>query len=166
VVLGHVSGFAEQPQRMIATLERALELNPNNASSYGRLGFVMSYTGRPDEAIGHLERAMRLSPKDPEMFDWLNGMGWAHFSKGQYEEAASWLERSRQTRPDYYITHRALAASYAQLGRLEEARMALEEDLRLAPNESVSHIKAQIPYAAPSFLDPYLDALRKAGLKE
>jgi TolB-like protein/Tfp pilus assembly protein PilF len=166
VVLGHVFGFAEQPERMIAALERAVELNPNNASSYGRLGFVLSYTGRPDEAIGHLERAIRLSPKDPEMFDWLSGMGWAHFSKGQYEEAASWLEQSRQSRPDYYITHRALAATYARLGRLEEARVALEEDLRLAPDESVSHIKAQIPYADPGFLEPYLDALRKAGLPE
>ena len=100
------------------------------------------------------------------MHEWLAGMGFAHFSKGRCEEAASWLERSRQHQPDYWLAHRALAATYAQLGRLEEARAVLQEDLRLAPDESVSKIKSQIPYADPAFLEPYLDALRRIGLPE
>jgi hypothetical protein len=49
---------------------------------------------------------------------------------------------------------------------MEEARIALREDLRLAPDESVSRIRAQMPEADPVFLEPYLDGLRKAGLPE
>jgi tetratricopeptide (TPR) repeat protein len=166
VALAHAFRLAGQPQEAIAAFERVVELNPNNARSYGQLGLFLSYTGRADEAIAHLERAMRLSPKDQSFFMWLGSMGWAHFSKGRYEEAASWLERSRRRRPDFHITHRALAATYAQLDRLEEAQMALREDLRLAPDESVSRIKAQLPEIDPTLLEPYLDGLRKAGLPE
>jgi adenylate cyclase len=93
-------------------------------------------------------------------------MGLAHFAEGRYEEAASWLERSHRRRPDLQITHRALAATYASLGRMEEAQLALQEYLRLAPGETVSRVRAQFPYVAPDFLERYLDGLRKAGLKE
>jgi TolB-like protein/Tfp pilus assembly protein PilF len=166
VALAHAFRLAERPQEAIAAFERVVELNPNNARSYAHLGLFLSYTGRAEEAIAHLERAMRLSPKDQSFFMWLGSMGWAHFSKGRYEEAASWLERSRQRRPDFHITHRALAATYAQLDRLEEAQMALREDLRLEPDESISRIKAQLPEMDPTLLEPYLDGLRKAGMKE
>jgi adenylate cyclase len=164
--LGHASGLAGQREQMIESFERAVELNPNDARSHGGLGFALSYTGRPDDAIAHLEQAMRLSPQASEMFLWLASMGWAHFSGGRYEEAVSWLERSRQNSPGFPLTYRGLAAAYAQLGRLEEARTALREDLRLVPDESISSIKAQIPVADLDFLERYFDGLRKAGLKD
>jgi hypothetical protein len=44
--------------------------------------------------------------------------------------------------------------------------MALQEDLRLAPNDSISFIKEQISYADPDYLERYFPALRKAGLPE
>jgi len=166
MALGQASALAGQRQQMIAALERAVELNPSNASCHGRLGFALSHTGQPDEAIEYLESALRLSPKDQLSFMWLTGMGVAHFSEGRYEESASWLEQSRKRRPDFNVTHRALAATYAQLGRLEEARVALQEDLRLAPNESVAFIRQQLRHATPDYLEPYIDGLRKAGLKE
>jgi adenylate cyclase len=166
-VLGQAYGLAGQRERMIESLERAVALNPNDASSHGSLGFALSYTGRPDDAIAHLEQAMRLSPQDSEIFLWLASMGWAHFSGGRYEEAAAWLERSRQNSPGFPLTYRALAATYSQLGRLEEARTALQEDLRLVPDESISKIETQVSAIAdPDFLERYLDGLRKIGLPE
>ena len=44
--------------------------------------------------------------------------------------------------------------------------MALREDLRLTPDESISRVKEGVSYADPDFLDRYLDGLRKVGLKE
>jgi tetratricopeptide (TPR) repeat protein len=165
-VLAHTFGLSGQREEMIASFERALELNPNDAASHGGLGLALSYTGRPDEAIVHLEQAMRLSPQEPQMHLWLTGMGFAHFSTERYEEAAEWFERSRRSLPSFPLAYRGLAATYAQLGRMEKARAALQGDLRLNPHESVSHIKAQVPVVDPDFLEPWLDALRKAGLKE
>jgi TolB-like protein/Flp pilus assembly protein TadD len=164
--LVHASALAGRQQQMIAAAEHAIELNPNNPGPIGELGFALSYTGRRGDAIAYLERAMRLSPKDNRIFLWLTGMGFVHFSEGRYKEAASWLERSRQSRPEFPIAQRALVATYAQLGRMEEAQTELQENLRRAPDESVSRVKERISYAAPEFLEPYLDGLRKAGLPE
>jgi adenylate cyclase len=60
-----------------------------------------------------------------------------------------------------------LAATYAQLGRLEEARAEAAEVLRLQPNYTIAGMTR--PIAA--FKDPkddkhFFDALRKAGLPE
>jgi TolB-like protein/Tfp pilus assembly protein PilF len=166
LALAYTPGLAGQQQQMIAAFERVIELNPTNAAPYGHLGVFLSCAGRPDDAIAYLKRAMRLSPKDYFMFQWLTGMGWAHLSTGRYDEATSWLERSRQSRPDFHLSHRALAATYAQLGRLEEARMALREDQRLAPNTNVSRVKAELTHVDPSFAERYLEGLRKAGMPE
>ena len=43
----------------------------------------------------------------------------------------------------------------------------LDEALRLEPGLSIARIKADLLASAdPSFLEPYLEGLRKAGLKE
>jgi tetratricopeptide (TPR) repeat protein len=93
-------------------------------------------------------------------------MGRAHFGAGRYDEAVLWLERSRQSRPDFPFNLRALASTYSHLGRQEDARMALQESLRLLPDETVSRTRARAPWADPDYLERYIDGLRKAGLPE
>jgi TolB-like protein/Flp pilus assembly protein TadD len=166
VALAYAMYLAGQQQPMIAALERAIELNPNGAAAHGHFGLLLALTRRADEAIAALERAIRLSPKDRLMFLWLTAMGHAHFAEGRYKEAASWLERSLRNSPDYQITYRGLAATYAHLNRTEEARMALEEALRLKPNDSISEIKEGYGVTDPGVLERYIDALRRVGLPE
>lgn len=48
---------------------RALEIDPNNAWAWLRLGWTSSYLGRPEEALGHFDRAEALSPLDPFHFN-------------------------------------------------------------------------------------------------
>ncbi len=64
------------------------------------------------------------------------------------------------------MAYRTLAASYAQLGRLDEARAALEEELRLEPDLTLEKVRGQLRTSDPDFLERWLDGLRKAGLKE
>jgi adenylate cyclase len=166
VALAHASGLVGQREQMIGALERAVQLNPNNASLYGYLGFALSYTGRADEAISHLEKAMRLSPKDQWFYMWLTGMGFAHFSEGRYEAAVDWTSRSVRLNADNELAYRSLAASYAQLGRLDEARAAAEEELRLDPDLTIAKVRSQNTSTPSNFLERWLDGLRKAGLPE
>jgi len=109
---------------------------------------------------------MRLSPHDPAMWIFLNGIAMAHAGARRFEEAVSWAQRSLQRRPDWLIAHLVLAASYAQLDRLDEARSALEEALRLQPALSVAGLKVMGSGADPGFIEGVIEALRKAGLKE
>ena len=65
---------------------------------------------------------MRLSPVDPMTFNILLGIGAAHFEKGAYGEAARWIERSLQERPDAFWIYRILTASYFHAGQMDEAK--------------------------------------------
>jgi tetratricopeptide (TPR) repeat protein len=77
---------------------------------------------QPDIAIEHFERYRRLSPHDPLLSRCLSGIGTAHFFNRRYEEVVKLLLMSLEELPTYAPTYRFLAASYAHLGRLDEAR--------------------------------------------
>jgi len=69
-------------------------------------------------------------------------------------------------RPDNASAYRTLAASYAQLGRIDEARRALAEEVRLEPGLSLTKVRQQSPTTDLDFLRRWLDGLRTAGLRE
>jgi tetratricopeptide (TPR) repeat protein len=97
---------------------------------------------------------------------WFDSMAWAHFAAGRYEVAVDWAKRSIQINPDDEFGYRTLAASYAQLGRLELARAAVAEELRIDPDLTLGRVRDQNRSSDPDFRDRFLDGLRKAGLKE
>jgi len=53
-----------------------------------------------------------------------------------------------------------------QMGRIDEARAALEQLLRLVPGQTVETVRNQFLYKAPENMERYLDGLHKAGLPE
>jgi hypothetical protein len=59
-----------------------------------------------------------------------------------------------------------LAATYAQLDRLEEARAEAKEYLKITPNFSIAVWAKSEPYTDTNELQRYVDGLRKAGLPE
>ncbi len=95
-------------------------------------------------------------------------MSWAHYGAGRYEEAVDWAKQSVRLNPDAVIAYRALAASYAQLGRIDEARAALAEVLRIDPDRTLEKVKRTITDLGfdPDVIEHQIDGLRKAGLPE
>jgi adenylate cyclase len=59
-----------------------------------------------------------------------------------------------------------LAASYGQMGLIEEAREAWRELLRVNPAYSLEHRRKVLPYKNPSDFERIVDGLRKAELPE
>jgi adenylate cyclase len=165
-VLGYARLLTGQPQKAIAALERAVELDPSLAIAHAFLGDALCWAARADEAIASAEKAMRISPHDPMMWSFCVIVGQAHSIAGRYEEAIHWLERSLQLRPEWPPTHIVVVSSYAQLGRLREARGALERLLGVWPAVSLSTMRGIYGRFEARAVEPLLDGLRKAGLKE
>jgi len=150
----------------VAAFERAVRLDPSLGAAYGWLGMAQAITGRPEEAIANLEKARRLDPHAPATQSYLVYTAWAHFAAGRYDEAVAEALRAVEMEPRDALAHRTVAASYAQLGRLEEARSALGEELRLEPDLSLQKVRRQSGISESDFLERWLDGLRKAGLQE
>jgi tetratricopeptide (TPR) repeat protein len=151
---------------MLAALELAVELNPSDARSYMHLASARAWTGQPDQAIANVARARKLNPKPVSPWSGSLQIAWAHMAAQRYEEALAALQRSLQLGDRGELFYRALAATYAQLGRAEEARAALGEARRLNPSLTVDKVRRELPWADPAVVDRYADGLRKAGLPE
>jgi tetratricopeptide (TPR) repeat protein len=115
----------------IAQAQRALALDPNDASSYLAIAYALIYAGRPKEALGFVEKAMRLDPHYPAYY--LFVLGLAHFVLDQYEEAATLFERALKLNPENYVPLIPLSAASARLGRKQEAAATIEKLQKALP---------------------------------
>jgi TolB-like protein/class 3 adenylate cyclase len=121
--LGH---FGEDIDAAIGLIERSLQINPSFAYGWQRSGWLRLWAGQPELAIEHFKTALRLNPRDPAPAT-LMGIGVGHFFAKRLEEARAMLLRSLQEQPGWVPTSRFLAACYAHLGRLDEARAIIEQ---------------------------------------
>ncbi len=68
--------------------------------------------------------------------------------------------------PTSSTAHLHLAAAYAQLGRMEEAKAEAAEALRIDPGFSVQRVAQRLPFKDAAALARLVDGMRKAGLPE
>jgi adenylate cyclase len=113
--------FGEDIGAMMALVDRALALNPNFARGWHIGGTLRLYAGQPDIAIEHLEAALRLSP-GARVGTTLSNIGMAHFFSRRFDEAVPKLLLAIQDDPSFPMPYRYLAACYAHMGRLDDAR--------------------------------------------
>ncbi len=128
--------FGEDIGAMMALVDRALALNPNFARGWHISGILRMWAGQPDIAIEHVEAALRLSPR-ARVGSSLSVIGAAHFLSRRFDEAVPKLLLAIQDDPSYPPPYRFLAACYAHMGRLDEAR------------EIVARLRAITPVVIP-----------------
>jgi adenylate cyclase len=88
----------------------------------------------------------------------------ANFSLGNYGTAVKQLlERIART-PGTDSSRMMLAACYGHLGRIEEARAAWAELLKVNPNFSLEQRARVLPYKDPRDFARIVEGLAKAGL--
>ena len=91
VTLGEIHMFRREFDDARYWLERAIEINPNDANSLGQYGLYLSAVGRADEALVQYDVSARINPLQADWVDWLRGI--AFFSARRYDEAIA-LERA------------------------------------------------------------------------
>ena len=166
VALGWVHQFNTEPDRSANELNRALELNPNLSIAYGRLSNALAFLGRSDEALVAAERANRGSPRDPERYVWYMGIMNAHFAAESYEECVEAGEQSVLLQANFYGSHFVLAMALPFLGRIEEAKKAVQKALKLMPRLTLKNTARNPMFVREKDVARMLEGLRKAGLRE
>jgi TolB-like protein len=113
--------FGEDINAMIALVDHALSLNPSFARGWNISSSLRNWAGQPDTAIEHMETSLRLSPR-ARVGTSLVGIGSSHFVSRRFDQAVPILLRAIQEDPSHPLAYRYLAACYAHMGRLDDAR--------------------------------------------
>ncbi len=140
-------------------LQKALELNPDQASVMNYLGYSwVDQNMHLEEAMDLIREAVRREPNNGYYVD---SLGWAYYKLGDYNEAVTHLERAVELRPEDPILNDHLGDAYWQVGRTREARFQWSHALSLDPEpEDRAHILEKL---ANGLQD---DVNRKAELDE
>jgi adenylate cyclase len=139
-------------------VDRALALNPSFARGWHISGNLRLWAGQLDRASEHVAASLRLSPRtrigQPSML-----IGAAHFFSQRFDEAVPRLLLGIQEFPNHPPLYRCLAACYAHMGRLGDAREIIAR-LRVITPVLVPSI---MPYRNPEHREFYLSGLRLAA---
>jgi adenylate cyclase len=157
-VLGY---FGEDIDVSLGLVDRCLTLNPSCARGWHWSAVLRLFAGRPALALEHFETYLRLSPRD-RMTTYLNGIGEAYFFSRRFEEAAAKLLASLELAPSFPVTYRVLAASYAHMGRLDEAREIIRRLRAITPVV----VEPAARYRSPEHRELFLSGLRLAAGEE
>jgi len=153
----------------IADCEQALALNRNLVTAHALIGLAKIYTGRCEETDAHIQEAIRLSPRATFAYTWMSIAGLAKLLLGSDEEAAILYRRSIELNRNEPLAHFYLAGALAHVGRLAEARAALQAGLAIEPRFTIRGYQARLSSDNPTYLlqsERVIAGLRKAGVPE
>jgi adenylate cyclase len=152
---------SRRPNEALRAADAGLAIDPNFATLLATRSNIESYLRQFEQAKSDAQQAMRLSPRDPRILQWHNFMADAELGLGHFdaviEESSKAIDAGYKT----FYSYLNLAAGRALKGDMDEAKTALAEARRLNPELSVKWLTARKP-----ILQPWFDALRKAGLPE
>jgi adenylate cyclase len=92
-----------------------------------------------------------------------NAITVSYYLSGEYDVAIEAARRSIRSYPDREQDYRWLAAALGQLGRVDEAKEALEKAIATAPASFYRFVRTRVPWHRPEHYAHMLEGLRKAG---
>jgi len=157
-----LASFGEDIGAMIALVDRAITLTPSFSRGWFLSGVLRLWAGHHDLAIEHAETALRLSPRERTATP-LSLIGEANFFKREFNTAAANLLQSIQENPGFPHSYRVLAACYAHMGRLGEAREIVARLRAITPHLVPSAAQLRRPADRELFLSGLRDAAAETG---
>jgi len=157
--LGSACLYKRRHDESLAAYERAIKFNPNDADVLAEMGHSVCVYGDTERAVGLIKRAMSLNPYYPDWYLW--HLGEAYFDMSDYEEAIHTLNQMH----DKTEAYRMLTASNAHLGRMDEARLCVEQLLVTHPEFTLTHWKNVPPDRNAEPRERLIEGMKKAGVK-
>ena len=161
-VKGLIHREQKQHNEAMASAANAIVLNPSYADAFILLASVMCYSHSPTNSITLIDKAVRLNPNHSTNYKF--HLGQCQYVLGKYQDAIQTFEDTIARNPTSQRTNLWLAASYAHVGRIEDARWVVEQLLSWNPDLTVEHVKSVTPFSHEVDMKLLLHDLIKAGL--
>jgi len=133
VTLGHVHLAQGEHDLALQEFQRALDLNPHDASALSGLASAYEVSGRIPDAEDAFKKAAALQPG---AWDPIDELGDFYDRQGKYAEAVEQYKRALALTPDNAQIYLNLGATYIDWGRpqdLPAAEAALQRSIALNP---------------------------------
>jgi adenylate cyclase len=158
--LAYANLYKKRHDESLADYGRAIALNPNDADIIAQYADALVYAGQPSKSVELLGKAMRLNPCYPDQYLW--DLADAYNAMARAADVIATVQRMQNPNEG----RRLLAANYAHLGMIAEARAHAAEVMRLHPGFTIGQWRHRPPYRDSAILERYIEGLRKAGLPD
>jgi len=135
-LLGNIHMILGDAKLAIAMGKKAVELAPNNSLAQALLGNILIDSGRIEEGIQKMKKAIRLCPFPIPWYLMVLGAGFN--LNGNNNAAIAALYQAIEREPDSHLARVWLASTFAESGRMDEAKVVSKEVMDIEPNFSVA----------------------------
>jgi serine/threonine-protein kinase len=137
VAMAGVQYYLEfRPKDALASLNRALELNPSSVRALLHASWLLGESGRKDEALERNRRALSLDPYSVVVN---HAVGQIHYLSREFDQAIVEYEKTLLLDPNDPSLHYFLAWPLEQKGKLSEAINRYQRAIELSENSLLYH---------------------------
>src|SRR5713226_8645375 len=123
----------------IPFFKHALELDPNFALAYARLGQAYTNTGQSALAIESTKQAFERRERASELEKLYISTHYYDNVTGELDKSIEAYQLWKRTYPRDFIPTNNLAANYGRIGKFDQALQEAQETVRLNPNAAYSY---------------------------
>jgi eukaryotic-like serine/threonine-protein kinase len=152
LTLGDIKHNAADELGALPDYQRAIELDPNFAMAYARLGTVYNNLGQTELSEQFRKKAFELRDRASER-EKLYIASHYYTDSGQLDKGIAALELYKQTYPRDMIPYNNLANEYSKLGQYENALDNARKGLELDPDSLSCYAQVALAYAGLNRLD-------------
>ena len=147
----------------IEHFRRAIALKPDFFDALNNLGVCLHRLNMYSEAAEYFRQALRVQPSNMDvqynLASVVEAMGSDCFSRARAKDAVALFEQALAYRPSNARTLTNLGIALIEISNFEQARIRLQEAIRLAPSEPVS--LGNLALALKGLGKPYIAVLQQ-----
>ncbi len=140
--------------------KRAVELDPNFAMAYARIGVYYFNQGQMESSREYVQKAYDLRDRVSERERLYIDEKYYNYVTGEVDKAVETLQTWARLYPDDFVPHNNLSINYKSYGRYEEALKEALEAVRLSPNNLSARTNLISNFIALGRFDEAEQALR------
>jgi len=134
--MGNEARSKGQPRESLAFYKRAVELDPNFAMAYARIGVFYGNQEQLESAKEYVQKAFDLRERVSERERLYISEKYYNYCTGEMDKVVEVQQTWARMYPNDFIPHNNLALNYMFFGKYNEALKEALEAVRLSPNNA------------------------------
>ncbi|MBX2870151.1 MAG: winged helix-turn-helix domain-containing protein [Acidiferrobacterales bacterium] len=161
--LGTIQLYADEDHdAALASLNRSLEINPNDADTMVKMATLLTFMDQHTEANYWIDKAYQQNPLHPTWYNW--NASFVYAVTGQYERANIAAQKALVVFESSASIRRILIYGYAMLDDWDTARRYAREILDQTPDFRLSTHMRNSPFQNSETKQHIFSVLQQAGL--